>query len=217
MKPKLTWRVRRWSTGAWVEPVSAAFRQRYGDSAADVVEVVLDLLRDHRDQPSMQDMKATLRALAEAPAGADLARLDTRTDALMVKHAWLTFHTTSIAALQPEQVAACALAALADMPAINGRPKTDGFSLMLVDNLLAQLPPHTPPSTRDGLLRAALRECGLGTSVRTIKAMHSLAGKKRIQVERNNIMLPANPWHAMVHALETPRLRPRKTRGRRAG
>lgn len=216
MRPKLTWRVRRWSIGSWVEPVSDEFRKRYGDAAADTVELMRDMVRDHHDQPSAQDRKATLRALVDAPADADLSRLDTHTDALVLKHSWGMYRVQNIKALLPEQVAACAQAALAELPDTNGRPKTNGLAVMLVRDLLAQLPAGTTPSARDALLRDALQECGLGASVRTIKALHSLVRKSRARILRSTPP-PASPWGAMLQTLNAPTRKSRKTRGRRAG
>jgi len=216
MRPKLTWRVKRWSAGSWVEPAPAEFRRLYGNASADTVELVRDMVRDHRDQPSTQDRKATLRALVDAPADADLSRLGTHTDAIMLKHSWRMYRVQNIEALRPEQVARCAHAALADLPSTGGRPRTDALAIMLVRDLLARLPPRATPGARDALLQAALQECGLGTSVRTIKALRSLVGKSRIQQARN-APPPASAWNTMLQTLQAPARKSRKTRGRRAG
>ena len=42
MRAKVTWRTGRWSAAGWVAPVAPEFRQRFGDPAADTVELAAD-------------------------------------------------------------------------------------------------------------------------------------------------------------------------------
>lgn len=177
MRAKVTWRTGRWSAAGWVAPVAPEFRQRFGDPAADTVELVADMLRSHRTDPTTQDVKATLRALADAPAVADLTRLDPFTAALLLKHALRTYRAQSIKALPLDQVAECARAALADLPAINGRPKTDALALLLVRDLLALLPPGTTPTARDELLLAAFMQCGFGATPENLRRLLAKVGQ----------------------------------------
>lgn len=176
-KRGLVWRVPQWARGGWVEPVDDAFRQRFGDAAAGVVELVRDMVRDHRDQPSAQDIKHSLRRIAEAPAAADLSRLDSHTDCLLSTQAWRRFRVQRIEALRPEQVARCARAALEEFRSRGGRPPSDTLALMLVRDLLLTLPPNTPAQERDRLLSEALMRCGLCFTPDNLRRLLAKAGR----------------------------------------
>lgn len=216
MRPKLTWRVRRWFPFGWVEPVAGAFRARHGDAVADVVELARDMLRDHQDEPSMQDVKATLRAVAMAPAAADLKRIDGQTRAMLEREALKRFRTWELGQLQPHELAECATLALVRPAAGAGRPTTTALAVTLVRDLLALMPAKTRPAARDLMLRQALKQCGLGSGARSLKELkaRALAGA-RAEARRAT---PAPAWDSMLQTLESaPATRPRRSRGRRAG
>ena len=170
MRPKLTWRVRRWSEGSLVEQLPA-FRLAHGAEAAQVVEDFRSAAADHRDQPSAQDRKSTLRALADFPTTADLTRLDGLTFALVLKHSWLRYRVQHLERLQPDQLAACARAALLDVPSIPGKPRTDPLAELLVHRLLQILPDSATTGERDVLLTDALLACGFGATPENLRRL----------------------------------------------
>lgn len=166
MRPKLTWRVRRWSTAAWVDPLPAIAKQ-YGERIADVVEWHAHVVDDNRDRPSAQDRKHTLRAIAEAPATADLRHVDGYTEAALTTHAQRRYQCLWLADLTAEQLRDCALGALAEFRADDGRLSTDTVAVRLVADLLRAGAPADAVA-RDTLIADALRACHLGSSSKNI-------------------------------------------------
>jgi hypothetical protein len=154
-----------------------ALRARYGEQVAEVVELYRDMALDHRDQPSAQDLKRTLSAIAGDPAAADFTRLDSFTDAALVAEAWKLHRTWRLTALQPGELAVCAVRALARVRSTSGRPKTDALAVALVRDLLEMLPASTPADQRDELLEDALLACGIGASPATLKRLRKKAGQ----------------------------------------
>jgi hypothetical protein len=175
MRPKLTWRVRRWSEGSWIEPLPQ-LRERYGDAVAEVVESARDRARDLADQPSAQDLKATLQRIADAPHEADITRLDPNTDARLLQHSWRRYRVQRIEALTLEQLSTCARDALAELAISTGRPPKDELATRLVRDLLQLMPAEATVQARDAMLTDALLACGFGASPENLRRLLRSAG-----------------------------------------
>lgn len=213
MRPRHTWRVPQWGGFGWEEPLSD-LRRQWGDDIADVIEMAHHMAQDRADRPTTQDIKHTLRAIAERPAEADLVALDPDTDARLTQVSFRLHRVMFIEHLQPEQLAECARIALDEIRPAPGRPRSDALALALVSDLLALLPAKTSPARRDLLLKEALTVCHFGASERAIKKLHAEAvrAQKRARLPR-----PSSSWGSMVQALETGPTTARKTHRRRAG
>jgi hypothetical protein len=183
MRPRIAWRVRRWSEGNIVadEP---EIRRTYGDAVADHVALCRDLVAEQRPMkvhgheegaPTAQDVKATLRAIVERPTAADLSRLDSITEPLLLREAYTAFGVIEPAELAPVDLAACAAAALAKFDARSGAPSTDWIALRLVAGLI-RLCGDMPRAQQDELMHTALIACGLGAGPKTIERLRTKAG-----------------------------------------
>lgn len=203
MRAKITWRVRRWSEGAIVEELPE-FRRRYGNVVAEVVELVRDLVNEAADQPSSQDRKKTLGRIRDRPASADLSRLDSITEGLMLRESWNSFRQPYIELLSAQQRVHCAEAVLRGLQTSGGRPQTSGYAAWLVCELLRRLPPGTKPVDRDALLREALQVCGLGASPRALKGLVAEACRA---MRRERPLSPRQAtWLSVLDAPNRPRI-----------
>lgn len=177
MRPKLTWRVARWSEAAWVRERDG-LRAEYGDRAAEIVEWFAHLIHDRRDRPSAQDMKLTLRWIAAKPARANLRRVDGYSEAALATVAWRLYRTTNLQELAPTQLADCARQALRLVGRGSGAPETDELATAMVKALLdIHRSAPLPISERDALLRDALLACGLGAGDKTVQRLLTKVGQ----------------------------------------
>lgn len=186
MRSKLTWKTKQWSTGCLVGPLPIVFRDAennkvslrsvIGDELARIVEAHASILLDMRDQPIMQDIKRTLRAIAELPKAADISRLDAQTDAYMLGAAHRLFGQVDLAKLTHSQRAECAADALKKLPSIDGRPAgLDPIVVEMVRELLAHMP-KANPTARKALVGIALMACGVGSGEKNIERLIREAG-----------------------------------------
>lgn len=74
MRPRLAWKRPAWSTGAFA-PVFAELRALYGLPIAEQIEMCAAMVKDALEQPTSQDMKHTLKRLADRAAASVVARV----------------------------------------------------------------------------------------------------------------------------------------------
>lgn len=132
---RITWLTERWSRGTIVETLPR-LRARYGDAMGGAVELTRSLLEDDLDQPRAQDVRRTLKAIAERGRAAELDCLDTQTECELLRECWRAFGTDRFDLLPDEglrQIARAALDAF-DRPA--GAPRTDRHAVSLVVSVL---------------------------------------------------------------------------------
>jgi hypothetical protein len=213
MRPRYTWRVPQWGGFGWEEPLPG-FRRKWGDEIANVIEVAQHMAQDRANRPTAQDIKHTLRAIAERPAEVDLVALDPDTDARLTQVSFRLHRVMFIECLKPQQLAECARIALAELKPAPGRPRSDALALALVSDLLALLPGKTPPARRDLLLKEALTVCHFGASERAIKKLHAEAVRAQ---KRASLPRASSSWCSMVQALDGEATGTPKRRRRRAG
>ena len=135
----------------------------HGDDIAELAEFCRHLLLDRLDQPRGQDRTRTLQEIADNPTSADLSRLDPHTDAALMAAARLDPRD-----LEPEQLRAAALLALATHKCTNGRTPTNDIALRLVRGVMTQRP-ALPVRELKALIGECLTACGF------------LAGNKNVE------------------------------------
>jgi len=113
-----------------------AFRERYGDAIADIVQAHSSLRAPPSSHPASHAIKAALRAIVANPDAADLPRIDSLTRALLMEPAWRRLHVRSLCALTRRQLADCAKYALDHFPAV-GKPVIARCEVMMALSLLA--------------------------------------------------------------------------------
>jgi len=114
----------------------SAFRTRYGDEIADIVEVHAARRARTANQPAAHAIKAALLAIVADPVSADLRRIDPLTRALLMEPAWRRLRVQSLSALTGGQLAECAKYALDHFPPL-GKPIIERGEVMLALSLLA--------------------------------------------------------------------------------
>ena len=114
----------------------SAFRTRYGDEIADIVEVHAARRARTANQPAAHAIKAALLAIVADPDAADLRRIDPLTRALLMDPAWRRLQVQSLSALTGDQLAECAKYALDHFPPL-GKPIIERGEVMLALALLA--------------------------------------------------------------------------------
>lgn len=172
---------RAWSRGSLVEPLPA-LRARYGPVVADIVETTRTILQDVLDQPTMQDVKLTLRRIADKPDPELLKKLDSQTWCLLVREAHGAYpekvrEGSGLDLLDGTEVSACAITALARLRSPNGRRQTDPHLVRMVRALIEAS--SLRPYSRDmaSLIADALSACGQKCSDSTIRRLVVEAGK----------------------------------------
>ena len=114
----------------------SAFRKRYGDEIADIVEVHSAQRARPANRPAPHAIKAALLAIVADPVSADLRRIDPLTRALLMEPAWRRLRVQSLSALTGGQLAECAKYALDHFPPL-GKPIIERGEVMLALALLA--------------------------------------------------------------------------------
>ena len=176
MRPRVTWKVGAWSEGAMAEQ-SDGIRATYGAAIADVVEMYRTMVAERRDQPAMQDIKYTLKALVAKPTKANIADLDTITSSFLMSASMARFGSPDEYLFDADALSQCAQSALANLPEVNGRTATDPLAVMLVRALLDLVPDDVGATERDKLLSAALEACRLGYDIKTVERLRAKAGQ----------------------------------------
>jgi hypothetical protein len=114
----------------------SAFRKRYGDEIADIVEVHSAQRARPASRPAPHAIKAALQAIIAARGAADLRRIDPLTQALLMDPAWRRLRVQSLSALSGDQLAECAKYALDHFPPL-GKPVIDRGEVLMTLSLLA--------------------------------------------------------------------------------
>ena len=114
----------------------SAFRKRYGDEIADIVEMHSAQCARPASRPAPHAIKAVLLAIVADPGAADLRRIDSLTHALLMEPAWRRLRVQSLSALTGDQLAECAKYALDHFPPL-GKPIVERREVMLALSLLA--------------------------------------------------------------------------------
>ena len=114
----------------------SAFRKRYGDEIADIVEVHAARRARPANHPASHAIKSALLAIVADPDAADLRRIDPLTRALLMEPAWRRLRVQSLSALTGGQLAECAKYALDHFPPL-GKPIIERGEVMLALALLA--------------------------------------------------------------------------------
>lgn len=137
---------------------------------AGLVEMFAAMASDHRDQPSAQDVKRTLRAISTRPGAGDLRRLDAHTEAALLRGAWQKFKIADVCSLTSDQAADCAHEALLTWDKKSGPVPVDALSLSLVRGLL-EIRPGMPAKDRNAMVRDALLACKFTGGKKTIERL----------------------------------------------
>jgi hypothetical protein len=114
----------------------SAFRKRYGDEIADIVEVHSAQRARPASRPAPHAIKAALQAIIADRGAADLRRIDPLTQALLMDPAWRRLRVQSLSALSGDQLAECAKYALDHFPPL-GKPVIDRGEVLMTLSLLA--------------------------------------------------------------------------------
>jgi hypothetical protein len=179
MRARKTWNVRRWSQAGWIDPLPR-IRNEYGDEIADIVEVHAHMLASARDEPSWQDIKATLNAIQQSPETTSLAHLDPTSNALLIGEAVRRRIAQGLRELSASDLASCAATALGRLPNRTGRPRTALRSANLVADLLSVCEGWTVPQ-RNRLIADALRAVKLGASNEAVARAVRAARRLRLR------------------------------------
>jgi len=114
----------------------SAFRKRYGDEIADIVEVHSAQRARPANRPAPHAIKAALLAIVADPDAVDRRRIDSLTRALLMDPAWRRLRIQSLSALTGGQLAECAKYALDHFPPLR-KPIIERGEVMLALSLLA--------------------------------------------------------------------------------
>ena len=114
----------------------SAFRKRYGDEIADIVEMHSAQCARPASRPAPHAIKAALQAIVADPGAADLRRIDPLTQTLLMDPAWRRLRVQSLSALKGDQLAECARYALDHFPPL-GKPVIDRGEVLMTLSLLA--------------------------------------------------------------------------------
>jgi len=114
----------------------SAFRKRYGDEIADIVEVHSAQRARPASRPAPHAIKAALQAIIADRGAADLRRIDPLTQALLMDPAWRRLRVQSLSTLSGDQLAECAKYALDHFPPL-GKPVIDRGEVLMTLSLLA--------------------------------------------------------------------------------
>lgn len=176
MRPKKTWTVPKWSQGSWVEELPE-FRKAYGDEIAEAIEEMRDMIRSGGDEPSSQDIKHTLTAIAANPESVNVSRLDGFTQAQLLTVSWKTYKKQVLEALTAQELSHCAEQALSGFQSRPGMPKSDAYAVELIRQLEGLMPADMKKPSRKLLIERALSACDFGYSPKNVERLRTKAGQ----------------------------------------
>ena len=134
-RPRLIWKTPRWGSCNEVRQFPL-LRLRYGDAVHAAVEWAHDRIADDLDQPLAQDVKHSLRRVAEIGFRADLAGLGRDATAALDLQAYRRFRVGGHESLTDTQLRECAQAAAKAFEKGAGATSTDAHAVRLVGSLL---------------------------------------------------------------------------------
>lgn len=176
-RARVTWKSRPGPEGGFA-PALPAIRAQYGDTIAEAVEECAYMVTIRRGLPTGQDVKHTLRAIAEAPASANLRRIDGWTEAELVTVAAKRYRVINLKTLPPDLLADCARAALARFKSGRVRTPTDDLAVTMIRRLLRLASDQTLEQHRT-LVGAALAAVRLAHSEKTLDRLLAKARSER--------------------------------------
>lgn len=135
----LTFKVKRWTTGAWVQPLPS-IRQRWGDDVGALAEMWASVVAEENDRPTSASKQYSLQRIVDDPGSIERDAaglvLDTEIEPLLTAESWRLYRSSRLESLAHDQLRECARQALQNLLTRRGRPQKHAGASVWVADLL---------------------------------------------------------------------------------